>query len=99
MNDPWWQWLFFLPGNAFIARFGATDVGVWLGLAHASPGSTTSACVSAVLWLAALGAAMYLPGLLMDAADPTYRQQRRERRQAQKRMARQPRATGKRPPR
>jgi hypothetical protein len=81
MNESWWQWLFFLPGNAFVARFGATDLGVgW---------------VSALLWLAALAAVIYLPGLLLDAVDPTYRQQRRERREAQKRMARKTRGRGK----
>jgi hypothetical protein len=80
----WAKWVYFLPGDAFIAQFGTTKLGQFLELTPASLGSPTSAALSAVLWLAALLVVFYLPRLFIDIVDPTSRQQRRERRKAQR---------------
>jgi hypothetical protein len=80
----WAQWFFFLPGDAFIAQFGTTPLGTFLEVTPASFGSTTSAALSAALWLLALGAAFYVPRFFVDILDPTSRQQRREQRQAKR---------------
>lgn len=84
----WAEWLFLLPGHAFIARFGTTPVGQWLELSPASFGTPTAAVLAAALWLAALAAIFYVPRFLIDAWDPTYRQQERERREAAARAKR-----------
>ena len=88
----WAQWLFFLPGDAFIAYYGPTELGRYLGLTQASFGSATSAGLSVLLWAVAVWAALYLFGFLLDAIDPTYRQQQRESRQARARARRDVRA-------
>jgi len=96
----WATWLFYLPGDAFIALFGTTRVGVFLELTPASFGGSTSAMLSIALWLLALAIALYLPVLFIDIVDPTSRQQRRERRKAQrerKRRARLARRAANRP--
>jgi hypothetical protein len=80
----WVHWLFYLPGDAFIAQFGGTRLGTFLELTPASFGSTTSAVLAVVLWLLAIGVVFYLPRLLVDIVDPTSRQQRREQRAAQR---------------
>jgi hypothetical protein len=89
----WLHWLFFLPGDAFIALFGDTRVGTFLEVTPASFGSTTSAVLSALLWPLALGLVLYVPRLFIDIVDPTSRQQRREQRAAQRtrRLRAQPR--------
>lgn len=97
----WGHWLFYLPGDAFIALFGATRVGTFLELTPASFGGSTSAALSVALWLLGLAVAAYLPSLFIDIVDPTSRQERRERRQAQretKRQARLARRAARRPP-
>jgi hypothetical protein len=78
----WGQWLFFLPGDALIARFGATKLGQMLGLTPASFGTDTAAMISAAFWVLAVLAVLYLPSFLIDAWDPTRSQQRREQREA-----------------
>jgi len=80
----WAQWVFFVPGDAVIAQFGTTSFGRFLELTPASFGSLTSAGISAVLWLLAIVLILNLPGLVLDILDPTYRQQKRERREAQR---------------
>jgi len=71
-----------LRGDALIALIGPTALGEFLELSPASFGSTTSAWLSALLWVCAICAAYYLYGFLLDCVDPTYRVQQRERRQA-----------------
>lgn len=96
----WAAWLFYLPGDAFIALFGTTRVGVFLELTPTSFGGSTSAMLSVALWLLAVAIALYLPRLFVDIVDPTSRQQRRERREARrdrKRQARLARRTATRP--
>jgi len=78
----WAHWLYFMPGDALIALIGPTALGEFLELSPASFGSTTSAWLSALLWVCAICAAYYLYGFLLDCVDPTYRVQQRERRQA-----------------
>ena len=80
----WGPWIFFWPGDAFIALFGPTRLGRFLELSPASFGSPTAAALSAALWLIALGLTWYLPRLFVDIVDPTSRQERRERRRAQR---------------
>jgi hypothetical protein len=80
----WVHWLFYLPGDAFIAQFGDTRLGTFLEVTPASFGSTTSAVLSAVLWLLVLGVVLRLPRFFIDIVDPTSRQQRREQRAAQR---------------
>ena len=87
----WATWLFYLPGDAFIALFGTTRVGVFLELTPASFGGSTSAMLSVALWLLAVAIALYLPRLFIDIVDPTSRQQRRERRLAQRERKRRAR--------
>jgi hypothetical protein len=87
----WWeraQWLFFVPGDAFIAYVGPTELGASLNLTQVSAGSPAAAGLSAGLWLAIFCAAFWLIGLVQDVVDPTYRQQRREARQARARAQR-----------
>lgn len=88
----WAHWLFYLPGDAFIAYYGPTEVGRYLGLTQASFGSATSAGLSAALWVLSVLAVVYLFGFLLDAIDPTYRQQQRESREARARARREVRA-------
>jgi hypothetical protein len=73
-NDAWlWlQWLFFMPGDALIARTGATPLG-----------ALPSAALSGALWLIGLWAIHAVWVFLIDAADPTYRAERRERLRAE----------------
>jgi hypothetical protein len=85
----WAQWLYFMPGDAFIAQIGPTDLGRLLGLTPASFGGIASACISAVLWLLALLAVFYLRAWILDAADPTYRQHLREQRKAEAKARRE----------
>ena len=76
MDANWWQsaqWLFFLPGEAFVAQFGRAELASYL------------AWISAGLWLLGFCAVYYVVGFAQDAVDPTYRQQRREGRQARAR--------------
>ena len=80
----WAEWLFFIPGDAVIALIGPMPFGHFLELTPASFGSTTSALISAAVWLLAIYAAVCLPGFFMDLVDPTHRQQKREWRQAQR---------------
>jgi hypothetical protein len=87
----WAQWLYFMPGDAFIAQVGPTDLGRLLGLTQASFGGTISACISGALWLLALLALYYLRAWILDAADPTYRQHLREQRKAQAKAQREAR--------
>jgi hypothetical protein len=61
---------FFLPGEIFILQSG---------LAQLAP---YSAWISAGLWLLIAAAAFCAVGFLQDAADPTYRQLRDEKRRA-----------------
>ena len=88
----WAQFFYFLPGDAFIAQFGPTEVGRYLGLTQASFGSVTSALLSAVLWVLAFFVALYVFRFVLDAIDPTYRQQQREGREAKARSRRQQKA-------
>ena len=87
----WGPWLFFWPGDAFIALFGGTSLGRFLELSPASFGSATSAALAAALWLLALAIAFYLPRFFVDIVDPTSRQERRERRAALRSRRRQAR--------
>ena len=88
----WAQFLYFLPGDAFIAQFGPTEVGRYLELTQASFGSVTSALLSALLWIVGFFIALYLFRFLLDAIDPTYRQQQRESREAKARARRHQKA-------
>src|ERR1700682_5829197 len=99
MQASWWhyrQWkfvvdmnLFFMPGDAVIALIGPTRFGAMLELTPASFGSATSGWISAILWLLCVWAVFYLRLLILDCADPTYRQQRREWRKAQAKASRE----------
>lgn len=80
----WAEWLFFVPGDAFIAQFGSTSFGRFLELTPASFGTATSAALSTALWLLAISAAFYLPRFFVDIVDPTSRQERREKRGAER---------------
>jgi hypothetical protein len=93
----WGPWIFFWPGDAFIALFGGTSLGRFLELSPASFGSGTSAALAAALWLLALGLAFYLPRFFIDIVDPTSRQERRERRAAQRARRRQARLARRKP--
>lgn len=87
----WWertQWLFFVPGNAFVAYVGPTELGASLNLTQVSAGSPAAAGLSAGLWLVIVCALFWLTGLIQDAVDPTYRQQQREAKQARARAQR-----------
>lgn len=87
----WGTWLFYLPGDAFIALFGTTRVGQFLELSPASFGGSTSAALSVALWLLALAVVAYVPRLFIDILDPTSRQERREQRRARRELRRQAR--------
>lgn len=97
-TQPWWQWaqlwweraqwLFFVPGDAFITYVGPTELGASLNLTQVSIASPASAGLSAALWLVIFWTAFSLIGLIQDAIDPTYRQQRREAREARARAQR-----------
>ena len=95
----WAQWLFHLPGDAFIAYYGPTELGRYLGLTQTSFGSATSAGLSAALWVLSVLAVLYLFGFLLDAIDPTYRQQQRESREARARARREHKAQARTPQR
>ena len=84
----WWNWLFYLPGDALIAQLGPTALGRSLELTPASFASPLSALISAVLWLLAAWVLAHVPGVVQDVIDPTWRTQRREWRQAQARRQR-----------
>jgi len=76
------QWLFLLPGDTLIARLAPAPLGALLGLAPEMLGGDVAAALSTGVWLlgvwALYGAALFL----IDAANPTYRAERRERRRA-----------------
>ena len=88
----WAHWLFFMPGDAFIAQFGPTGVGGFLELSQTSFGGVTSAWISGLAWLLVAWAIVWLRGFLLDVVDPTYRQQKREWRQAEKQARREAKA-------
>jgi hypothetical protein len=88
----WAQFFYFLPGDAFVAQFGPTEFGQYLGLTQASFGSTTSALLSALLWVIAFFVALYAFRFILDAIDPTYRQQQRESRAARARARKREKA-------
>jgi hypothetical protein len=92
----WAKFWYFLPGDAVIAQFGTTKLGQFLELTPASLGGPTSAVISALLWLLALGLVVYLPRLFVDIVDPTSRKERRERRQARRARKREARRERKR---
>jgi hypothetical protein len=73
-NDAWlWlQWLFFMPADALIARIGPTPLG-----------ALPSAALSGALWLIGLWAIHAVWAFFIDAANPTYRAERRERLRAE----------------
>ena len=93
----WAKFVFFLPGDAFIAQFGPTELGGAIGLTQASFGGAMSACLSAALWTLGVLAVIYMFGFLLDAIDPTYRQQRRELRRARAQARRAARAHSREP--
>ena len=78
----WLQWLFLLPGDTLIAAIAPTPLGALLDLTPKSLGSNTAAALSTALWLIGIWAVYGVWIFLLDAADPTYRADRRERRQA-----------------
>src|SRR5918911_1072703 len=78
------HWLLCLPGDLLIAIIGPTGLGHALGLTPADMGSPMSGWISAVLWVFGI---LYARDFILDCADPTYRQQQRERREAQKQRA------------
>ncbi|OGA56107.1 MAG: hypothetical protein A3G81_14710 [Betaproteobacteria bacterium RIFCSPLOWO2_12_FULL_65_14] len=79
----WLQWLFFMPGDALIARIGPTPLGALLDLTPKSFGTTPSAVLSGALWLIGLWTVHAVWAFLIDAAGPTYRADRLERRRAE----------------
>ena len=88
MHELWWQraeWLFFLPGDVLAGLVGPSAAGVPLAL------------VSVAAWLLLVLASLYLLGMLQDAVDPTWRQQRREGRRARKQAKRVARMRGRTP--
>ena len=80
--------VFYLPGDAFLAQIGSTPLGRFLDLTPAAFGTTASAVVSGTAWLLAVWALVYLSRFFLDAVDPTYRQQQRERREARAQLHR-----------
>lgn len=80
--------LFYLPGDALLTQIGPTPLGRFLELTAAASGSTASAILSGAAWIFGLCALVYLSRFFLDAADPTYRQQQRERREAHARARR-----------
>jgi hypothetical protein len=79
MHATWWQWVYSLFVLPGELFMPGLDP-IW---------------VSAAFWLLAVCAAYYAVGLMQDAVDPTYRQQRREARQARTRAQRLARERGK----
>ena len=88
----WAQSVFFLPGDALIAQFGPTELGRAIGLTQGSFGGAMSAGLSAALWTLGVLAVIYAFWFVLDAIDPTYRQQQREMRQARSQARRAARA-------
>ena len=80
----WFEWLFFMPGDALIALVGPTWLGPLLDLTPKSFGGGTSALLSVAAWLIALWMLFYLFLFVLDAADPTLRADWRERREAER---------------
>jgi hypothetical protein len=80
MHELWWQraeWLFFLPGDVLVGLVGpAAAAGIPLAL------------ISIAAWLLLVLVSLYLLGMMQDAVDPTWRQQRREGRRAKKQAKR-----------
>jgi hypothetical protein len=95
----WAEWAFYLPGDAIIAQFGATAFGRVLELTPGSFGTEISAMLSAAAWLLALATLVYLPRLFVDIMDPTSRQERIERRRAERTRKRRERLARRRAPR
>jgi hypothetical protein len=93
----WAQWLFYLPGDAIIAQFGASRFGRFLELTPASFGTNTSAALSVTAWLVALIGVVYLPRFFIDIFDPTSRQQRIEERRAKRERRRRARLARRKP--
>lgn len=89
-NDlwPWFEWLYLMPGDALIARIGPTPLGILLDLTPKSIGSPASAALSTALWFLAIWLVYAVWAFLVDAANPTYRAERRERRRAEARARR-----------
>ena len=79
---PWLQSLFLLPGDTFIAKIAPTPLGALLDLTPKHLGSNVSAALSTAFWLFGIWALYGVWVFVLDAADPTYRAERRERRQA-----------------
>jgi hypothetical protein len=78
----WWaHWLLCMPGDALIALIGPTALGHFLALTPADIGSELSGWISAPLWIFGI---CYARDFVLDCADPTYRQQQHERREAEK---------------
>lgn len=86
----WLQWLFFLPGDAAIALIGPTSLGAMLQLTPASLGTGTAALLSVALWLLGIWLVFAAVRFVIDAIDPTFYEQRRERREAAARARRTP---------
>jgi hypothetical protein len=95
----WAEWIFYLPGDAFIAQFGDGRLGRFLELAPTSFGTPTSAALSVAGWLLALLALFYLPRFFIDIFDPTSRQQRIEERRAKRERKRRERLARRKPQR
>lgn len=79
----WLQWLFLVPGDALIARLAQTPLGALLDLGPKSLGSNISAALSMAIWLVGIWALYGIGIFLVDAVNPTYRAERRERRLAE----------------
>ncbi|TAK84670.1 MAG: hypothetical protein EPO20_13590 [Betaproteobacteria bacterium] len=75
----WLEWLFLFPGDTLIARIAPTPLGALLALGPRSLGSNTSAALSMAVWLVGIWALYGFGIFLVDAVDPTYRAERRER--------------------
>jgi hypothetical protein len=79
----WLQWLFLLPGETLIARIAPTPLGALLNVGPQSLGGNTSAALSMAAWLLGLWALYGIGIFLVDAINPTYRAERRERKRAE----------------
>ncbi len=79
----WLQWLFLLPGDTLIARIAPTPLGALLDLSPRSLGGNTAAALSMAAWLIGVWALYGIGIFLIDAVNPTYRAERRERRLAE----------------
>jgi len=75
-----WTHRFFLPGELLIA--------------YAGPLPVDAAWISVAFWLLVIAAAFYLVGFAQDAVDPTWRQQRREGREARRTARKRARGLG-----